>query len=117
MAKRDDEWERQRKALLEEKDRFRRTQWAIRDRLQSEYVWKETSSVISMIAHTAGKTVQETLGTDAQDSYEDYIHAVLFTDGTGVALEYSAETRGYSEMTPGSPARTEYYLLTKRTED
>lgn len=87
-------------------------QRAIEERLDREFDRLPVVSLLSILKHTMGKTVAETLGDDKHiGPYENYVHALIFSDGSGVMIEYTAEDPGYSSLTPGSPAQTDYYIL------
>lgn len=93
-----------------------RKQRDIRERVYRDFERKPVASLLSILNATMGKTVVETLGDDRHiGPYDDYIHALIFSDGTGVMVEYTAEDPGYSSLTPGSPAQTEYFVLTPRS--
>lgn len=82
--------------------------------LQADYAWREVTTLPEALAATEGKTIARTFSFDeGREMYSQSGAVVIFTDGSGFALLMD-EGWGGTDVTPGDPASTEYFILTAR---
>ena len=84
------------------------------EEIRRTHVWREVQTLPEALAATEGKTIARTLSyDDNRRMYSNSAAVILFTDGTGFALEMDSGWCG-TDVTPGDPASTEYFILTPR---
>lgn len=93
------------------------SEWDIKRAIGETHNVRSANGLLDIITATSGRLLEREEGTQPDDianPTHSGVYVAHFAGGVALMVSYTEGSPGYSEYTPATPARVDYYICTKK---